>query len=60
MSFLKSFASAVVQIALLPIEVIKDAATLGGSITDQPEPYSIQRLKKIGGKIEDAVDDLDN
>jgi len=60
MGFFKNIASAVVQTALLPVEVVKDVATMGGACTDQRAPYTFQRLQKVGRKIEDAVDDLDD
>lgn len=37
----------VINVATLPVDIVKDACTLGGAITDQPEPYTVQKLEKI-------------
>lgn len=37
----------VVNTVTLPVAVAKDALTLGGVCTDEPEPYTVQQLKKI-------------
>ena len=42
-----------------PIEVVKDAATLGGLLTDQDESYSSQRVKKISDDINEINDEID-
>ena len=43
---------AVVDVALIPVAVVKDAVTLGGQITDQEKCYTAQ-------KIDDIEEDLD-
>lgn len=60
MSFFKSLASVVVQTVLLPVEAVKDVVTMGGAMTEQDTPYTLQRLNKIGDKINDTVDDLED
>lgn len=37
----------VVNVATLPIEVVKDVVTLGGVVTEQRKPYTLQQLEKI-------------
>jgi len=58
MSLFGKLTSAIVQTALLPVELVKDGATMFGAVTDQHEPYTVQRLKKLGRTVEDAVDEL--
>lgn len=60
MGLFEKLASAVVQTALLPVEVVKDVATMGGMCTDQRIPYTAQRLKKLGRTVESAIDDLND
>ena len=36
-----------VNTVTLPVAVAKDAFTLGGVCTDEPEPYTVQQLRKI-------------
>lgn len=52
--------SAVVQTALLPVEVAKDSVTLFGAMTDQNEAYTLQRLKKLGRTVESTIDELND
>jgi hypothetical protein len=42
-----------------PIAVVKDIATMGGSLTDQDEPYTIQKLKEAGEDYDAAKAELD-
>lgn len=51
-----SFIKAVANVAVTPIEVAKDVITLGGSLNDEPEPYTVQRLKKANEHLNDALD----
>jgi hypothetical protein len=49
------------DVVTTPIEVVKDAATLGGLCTDQDETYTMQRLKRLADdaeEVRDKVDDL--
>lgn len=58
MGLLGKLTSAIVQTALLPVELAKDSVTLFGACTDQHQPYTVQRLKKLGKTVESAIDDL--
>ena len=40
------------DLATLPVEVVKDVFTLGGSITDEDECYTKQRMKKLDEDLE--------
>ena len=59
MGFFKKLTKAAVDTVLLPVEVVKDVTTLGGALTDEEEPYTVKRGKKIKDAIEDAYDNLD-
>ena len=48
-----------IDIALTPVDVAKDIVTLGGTSTDQEEPYTLQKAKKLKDKAEDIYDSLD-
>ena len=61
MTFLGSILKTAIHVATSPIEVAKDAVTMCGALTDQDEPYTLQRLKKLGSdlkEVEDAANDL--
>lgn len=62
MSFLgfgKKMFKTAVQVVVTPVEVAKDIVTFGGMATDQDEPYTVQRAKKIAEDFEDGLDELD-
>jgi hypothetical protein len=59
MGFFSSLTKTVLDVAVLPIEIVKDVATLGGVCTDQHEPYSMQRLKQANYDLNQAIDSLD-
>lgn len=58
--FFKKLLQTSLDLALTPVEIIKDVATLGGSLTDQDEPYTVQRLKKAQQHVEDVYNSLDD
>ena len=60
MGFFKSLTRAAFNVASLPVEIVKDVATLGGVATDSPEPYTIRKLKQIQDNCEDAAESLDD
>ncbi len=46
---------AVVGAAILPVDVVRDVVTLGGSLTDADEAATTNRLKQIGKNLDKAV-----
>ena len=48
-----------IDTVLVPVDVVKDIATLGGVNTDQKEPYTLQKMKKLKDKAEDIYNSLD-
>lgn len=59
MGFFGKIAQIAVKTVTLPIEVVKDIVTLGGTMDDQDEPHTIQALKEIVKKTGEAYDSLD-
>ena len=57
MSVFGKLFGAAVDVVMLPVEVVKDVATLGGVITDHKEPYTISRLKDTQKLIDAAIDE---
>lgn len=45
----------VVDVALTPIEVVKDVVTLGGVATDERKPYTLQHLDKIAEDLDEIA-----
>lgn len=57
--FVNKLVKAGMDLVELPVAVVKDTLTLGGSITDQDEPYTIQKLKEVGEDYDAAKAELD-
>ena len=51
---LESVSKAVVATAALPVDVVADCVTLGGSMTDKPRPYTVERCRDIMAALADA------
>ena len=49
-----------IDTALIPLDVAKDVVTLGGASTEQDEPYTLQKAKRLKKKAEKIYDDLDD
>lgn len=47
-----------IDTALLPVDVAKDAVTMGGSLVDEETPYTIQKLGKITKKLDNLTEDV--
>ncbi len=43
----------------LPLDVAADVVTLGGVNTDQQEPYTVQKIKKLQEKGKEIYDELE-
>lgn len=50
---------AAVGVAILPVDVVADAVTLGGVLTDRKKPYVAKRLENISDNIDKALDPED-
>lgn len=48
------------DIVTTPIDVAKDVVTLGGELTDQREPYTAKKLKRLRDDAEEIRDELDD
>lgn len=53
MSLFGKIVRTAVNVVTIPVDVVKDIATLGGVATDQPKPYVAQKLEKIKEEAED-------
>lgn len=43
-----------------PIAVVKDVATMGGVLSDKDEPYTQEKLRELGGRVNKIKKELDN
>lgn len=54
MGFLGKLVKGVIDVALVPVAVVQDIATMGGALTDKSEPYTAKKLKDVVEDLEDA------
>ena len=59
MGFFGKLGKLVLDVVETPIAIVKDAATLGGAITDQDKPYTAQKLEDIQDDYDGMKDALD-
>jgi hypothetical protein len=57
MGLIGNLISATVNTALLPVSVVKDTITCGGLLTDDEEPATLSRIKKIIQDVEDGAEE---
>jgi hypothetical protein len=50
--------STALDIVETPIAIVKDVATLGGTLTDEKKSYTQQKLEELGDDYEDFKDEL--
>lgn len=43
-----------------PVDLIKDLATLGGTLTDKDKSYTTKKIEKLKDDIEDLEDEVDD
>ena len=43
----ESLTKAAIGIVVAPIDVVADVVTLGGTLTDQEKPYTVQRAEQV-------------
>lgn len=53
---LGSLAKAAVSVVEIPVAVVADAVTLGGSLTDRNEPYTSTAVEHLVKNVQDAAD----
>jgi len=58
MGFFGQLTKLALDVIETPIAIVKDVATLGGSITEQDEPYTFKKLKEIGDDYDKMKEDL--
>lgn len=59
MSFFGKLGKLVMDVVETPVAILKDVATLGGSLTDEKKPYTQQKLEDIGDDWKEMKQSLD-
>ena len=47
MSILGKIFEVTIDVIEIPVAVVKDVVTLGGVLEDEPEPYTVKKLKDV-------------
>lgn len=50
-----SLIKAAINVVVLPVEVVKDVVTMGGSLDGENETYTGKRIKKVVEKLDEAA-----
>jgi hypothetical protein len=58
MGFLGKLTKSVLSVAVTPIDLVVDCATLGGALSDRDKPYTAERLEKAKKALDESLDDL--
>jgi hypothetical protein len=60
MGILGKIISITLDVVEIPVAIIKDAATMGGALTDEDKPYTAQKIEEIGDNYKRLKNQLDN
>jgi hypothetical protein len=52
---LESLAKAAVAVVTVPVAIVADAVTLGGSLTDKEQPYTADAVGDLVDNLKDAT-----
>ena len=59
MGLLGKLLKTTIDVVTLPVDVVKDIATLGGVLTDE-KPYTAQKFERLGDDLEEVQDEVDD
>ena len=48
------------DVVTLPVDIVKDVATMGGVLTDEDKPYTAQKFERLGDDLEEVRDEVDD
>lgn len=48
------------DLVTLPVDIVKDVATMGGVLTYENEPYTAKKFKRLGDDMEEVRDEVDD
>lgn len=60
MGLLGSLLKTAINVATLPVSIIKDVVTVGGTLTDKEKPYTEERSEKISESLRQLDREIDN
>ena len=48
------------DVVTLPVDIVKDVATMGGVLTDENKPYTAKKFERLGDDMEEVHDEVDD
>jgi hypothetical protein len=60
MGLLGKLLKTTINIATLPVSMVKDVATMGGALTDKEQSYTNRKLKKINKDTAELMNEIDD
>jgi hypothetical protein len=60
MGFFSKVVQGLLDVAVLPVDVVKDVATLGGVTVGESETYTGKRIRQAAQRASEAYDALDD
>jgi len=60
MGFWKKVAKTAINTTMLPVDIVRDTATLGGVLSNRDESYTGERLGKTKEAVEEASEKLED
>jgi len=60
MSLLGKFIKTTIHIATVPVDILKDAATLGSQLTDEGDPYTERKLRRLRKDLKEITKEVDS
>ena len=48
------------DVVTLPVDIVKDVATMGGVLKDENKPYTAQKFERLGYDLEEVRDEVDD
>ncbi len=60
MGFLTQLTKTALDVVTTPVDIAKDVVTMGGALTDDDEPATFRKMKKIYKDVDDLPDSVDD
>jgi len=60
MGLFRKLLKTTIHVVTLPVDIVKDVATMGGALTDEDKPYTAQKFQRLGDDLEEVSDEVDD
>lgn len=60
MGLLGKILKTTINLTTLPLDIVKDVVTLGGTLEDKDKSYTAKKMNRLGDNLEEIMDEFDN